>query len=173
MLDAVQLNCIHVQGTKSVADEANFAALSKLSEIMVPKLTDENYEIFTTAFCSIVERTIIMNGIPIDYIICGVNGDHDSPWTNREDNLKNRLLYTGNYFKNENISLYSLYSQYISTKGVDSNIINKYHSKNDRKCHQYSELHFRNNAYLANKVTAATSTINSAVYNGNSQKLHP
>ena len=110
-----------------------------------------------------------MNGIPIDYIICGVNGDHDSPWTNREDKLKNYLLHTDNSFKNDNITLYSLYFEYIGTEGVGSNNINKYHStKNGCKCHQEFGLHFRNDAYLTNKSTAATSTMNHEVYNGDS-----
>ena len=71
------------------------------------------------------------------------------------------------FFKNENFILYSLYSQYICTEGVSSNIINKYGStKNDCKCHQDFELHFRNDAYLTNKATADTSTMNGAFYNG-------
>ena len=66
-----------------------------------------------------------MNGIPIDYVIHGVTGKYYSPWTNREDELNNFLLHTGYSFKNNNITLYSLYSRYIGTKGVGSNIINK------------------------------------------------
>ena len=55
----------------------------------------------------------------------------------------------------------------MGTKGYGSNIIKKYHSKkNGCKFHQYFELHFRNDAYLTNKATADTNTINSAVYNG-------
>ena len=96
-----------------------------------------------------------------------VTGNYDYPWTNQEENLKNYLLHTSDYFKNENITLYSLYLRYIGTKGVGSNIINKYHStKNGRKCHQDFELHFWNDTYLTNKSTSATSTMNSAVYNG-------
>ena len=29
-----------------------------------------------------------MNGIPIDYVMCGVTGNYDSPWTNWENKLK-------------------------------------------------------------------------------------
>ena len=107
------------------------------------------------------------DGIPIDYVMRGVTGNYDYPWTNWYDNLNNCLLHTGNYFKNDNITFYLLYSQYIGTKGFGSNIINKYHStKNCRKCQQEFELHFRTDAYLTNKPTAATSMMNSAVYNG-------
>ena len=116
---------MRVQRIKSVADKSNFAALSKLPEITVPKLTAENYDIFTTTFCYLIGRNIGMNGIPIDYFMRGVTDNYNSTWTNWEVKLNNCLLHTGNYFKNENITLYSLYSQYIGTKGVGSNIINE------------------------------------------------
>ena len=68
--------------------------------------------------------------------------------------------------------LYFLYSQYIGTEGVGSNIINKYHStKNGRKCHQDIDLYFQNYTYLTNKETSATSTMNSAVYNGDCRNV--
>ena len=79
VLDEVQLNYIRVQRTKSVADKSNFAALSKLPEITVPKLMADNCDIFTTSFCSVVGRTIGMNVIPIDFFMCGVTGNYDSP----------------------------------------------------------------------------------------------
>ena len=166
-LDAVQLNYMHVQRKKSLADKANFAALRKLPEFTVPKLMAENDEVFTTAFCCVVGSTIGINGIPIDYDMRGVTGNYDSPWTNQEEKLNNGLLHTEDSFKNDNITLYSFYYHYIGTKGVGYNIINKYHStKNDSKCHQDFELHFLNDAYLNNKATAAKSTMNSAFYNG-------
>ena len=78
-----------------------------------------------------------MNGILIEYLMRGVTGNYDSPLTNQEDKINNCLLHTGDSFKNHNITLYLLYSRYISTKGVGSNIINKYHSiMNCHKCHQ-------------------------------------
>ena len=67
VLYTVQLNYMHVQRKKSVADKAKFAALSELPDIMVPKLMADNYEIFTTAFCYLIERTIGMNSISIYY----------------------------------------------------------------------------------------------------------
>ena len=121
---------MRVQRTKSVADKVNLSAKSKFPEITVPKLRTYNYEIFTTAFYSFLGRIIGVNGIPVDCVMCGVTKDYDYPWTNREDKLKNFLLHTGDSFKNNNITLYLLYSQYIGTKGVGSNIINKYHSTN-------------------------------------------
>ena len=151
----------------SVADRSYFAALSKLPEITVPKLTDDNYDIFNTALYFIIGRTIGINGIPVDYVMRGVTGNYDSPWTNWQDKLKNYFLRTGNSFKNDKINFYSLYCQYIGNKVVGSNIINKYHfTNNGRKCHQKFELHFWNDANLTNNATYATSTINRAVYNG-------
>ena len=165
---------MHVQRTKSVTDKANFSALSKLPEITVPKLTAENYEIFTTSCCSVVESNIGMNSIPVDYIMRGVTGNYNSSWKTREDKLNNCLLHTGDSLKNDNITSYFLYYHYVSTKGVGYNIINKYHStKNGCKCHQDFELHFRNDAYLTNKATAATSTMNSAGYNGDCRNFTP
>ena len=173
VLDTVQLNYIRVHQKKSVADKANFAALSKLPDITVSKLRADNYGILTTSICSVIGRPIGMNAIPIDYVMRGVTGNYDYPWTNREDTLNNCLLHTGNYFKNDNITLYLIYYQYIGTEGVGSNIINTYHSKNNgRKCHQDLELQFHNDSYLTNKATAATSTTNSAVYNGDRRKFN-
>ena len=68
-----------------------------------------------------------MNDILIDYVMCGVTGGYYSPWKTWEDKLKNYLLHTVGSFINDNITLYLIYSQYISTKGVGSNIINNYH----------------------------------------------
>ena len=105
---------------------------------MIPNFAAGNYDIFTIALCSVIGRTIGMNGIPIGYVLRGVTGNYDFPWANREDKLNNCLLNTGDSFNNDNVTLYSLYSQYISTKGAGSNIIKKYHStKNGCKCHQY------------------------------------
>ena len=81
-LYTVQLNYMRAQRTKSVSDKAKFAALSKLPKIMVPKLTAENYDIFTTDFCSVERRTIGINSIPIDYVMRGVTSNYDYPWTN-------------------------------------------------------------------------------------------
>ena len=145
--------------------------MSKLPEIRVPKLTAENYDILTTAFF-VVGRAIGLNRIPIDYFMRGVTGSYDYPWTNWEDKLKNCLLRTDNSFNNYIITLYWLYSQYIGTKGVGSNILNKYHStKNGPKYHQYFEVHFQNDAYMTNRSTTAISTINSSVYNGDRRKF--
>ena len=105
MLDAVQLNYMHVHQKMSVADKSNFAALSKLPEITVPKLTDDNYDIFNTALCSIIGRTIGINGTPVDYFMRGVTGNYDSPRTNWEDKLTNCLLNSRDYFKNDSITL--------------------------------------------------------------------
>ena len=86
---------------------------------------------------------------------------------NWEDKLNNFLLHTGGSFNNNNITLYSLYYHYIGTEAVGFNIIKKYHSTNNgHKCHQDFELHFQNHAYLTNELTVDTSTMNSAVYNG-------
>ena len=106
---------MRVQQTKSVADKAKLAALSKLHEIMVPKLTADNYEISTTALCSLIGRTIGMNSIPVDYVMRGVTGNYDYPLTNRLYKLNNCLWHICNYFNNYNITLYLLNSQYIST----------------------------------------------------------
>ena len=108
-----------------------------------------------------------MNGIPIDYIMRETNGNYDSVWATGEDKLKNCLLLAGAAFKTDSSTLYSLYGQYIGTEGVGSNIINKHNSsKSGRKCHEDFELHFRNAAYLTNKATTATASMNSAVYSG-------
>ena len=126
-----------VQQTNSVADKYNFSDLSKLPDITVAKLTADNYYIFTKAFCYVVGRPICINIIPIYYAMRGVTVKYDPPWTNREDKLKNCVLHTVDSFKNDNITLYSLYSQYVVTEGVGFNIINKYQSTNNgRKCHQ-------------------------------------
>ena len=65
-----------------------------------------------------------MNGITIDYDMRGVTGNYDCPWINWEDKLNNCLFCTVDSFNNYNITLYLIYSQYIGTKGVGSNIIN-------------------------------------------------
>ena len=158
---------MRVQRTKSVADKTNFAALSKLPDIMVPKFTVDHYDIFTIAFCSVTSNNIGMNAISIEYLMRGVTGNYYFPWMTPEDKLKNCLLRTGDSFNNNNITLYLLYSQYIVTEVTGSNIINKYHSTNNGcKCHQDFDLHFRNDDYMNNKATEATSTTNSAVYIG-------
>ena len=113
-----------------------------------------------------------MNSIPIDYVMRDVTGKYDYPWKNWEGKLKNCLLHTGDSFKNDYITLHSFYSQYIRTKGLGYNIINKYHyTNNGRKCHHYFQLHFRNDSNLTNKATTVTSTMNSAVYNGDSNNF--
>ena len=103
---AVQINYMCVQKIKSIVDKSNFAALIKLPNITVPKLMAENYDIFTTAFCCVVERNILMNGITIDYVMRGVTGNYNSPLMACEYKLNNCFLHTGDYFKNDNINLY-------------------------------------------------------------------
>ena len=81
-LDAVKLNYMHDQRTNNVVDKANFSALRKLPDITVPKFMAYNYDIFSTALCYVSVRTIGMNGISIDYAMCGVTGNYDSHWMN-------------------------------------------------------------------------------------------
>ena len=157
---------MRAQRTKSVSDKVNFDGLRKLTDITVQKLMDDNYKVFARAFFSVLAKTIGMNGNPLYYVMRGVTGDYDYPWMTREDNLKNCLLRIGEFYKNDNITFYLLFFQYIGTRVVGSNITNKYHpSKNGHKCHQDLELHFWYDAYLTNKETFATSTMKSAVYN--------
>ena len=104
------------QQKKSVVDKANFDNLRKLPAITVPKLTSDNYEIFTLGFCFIVGRSIDMNGIPIGHVMRGVTRNYDYPWTNREDKLKNCLLHTGDSFNNESIILYLIFLSTVAPK---------------------------------------------------------
>ena len=68
-IDAGMISVMRTQRTKSVEDKVTFAALSKLPEVVVPKLTATNYEIFNIAFTAVVTRTIGMNGLPLDYLM--------------------------------------------------------------------------------------------------------
>ena len=81
-LDEVQLNYMRVNQKKSVTDEANFYALRNLPEVTVQKLTTDNDEIFTTAFCYVVGKNIGMNNIFIYYVMRGVTGNYDYLWIN-------------------------------------------------------------------------------------------
>ena len=82
-----------------------------------------------------------MNRIPIDDVMRGVTGKYKSTWKSWEDKLNNFLLHTGDYFNNDNTTLYQLNTQYIGTEGVGSNIINKYHpTNNGRKCHHNFDI---------------------------------
>ena len=166
-MNAANINLMRIQRTKAVQNEASFAALSKLPEIVVPKLTTMNYEIFNTAFTAVVARTIGMNSIPLDYVIRETIGNYGDAWPTRTDKLKNCILFNGASYLQDRETLYSLYVQYVGTEGVGSNIINKHvRSKNGRNCHQDFESHFRNESYLTNKATAATAILNAALYRG-------
>ena len=166
-LDAANISIMRVQRTKSVEDKASFAALSKLPEVVVPKLIATNYEIFNTAFTAVVARTIGMNKLPLDYLMRETIGAYGDAWPTRTDKLKNCILFTGASFTQDRETLYSLYVQYVGTEGIGSNIINKYtRSKNGRQCYLDFESHFRNESYLTNKASAATASMNSSVYRG-------
>ena len=82
---------MRAQRTKSVSDKVNFDGLRKLTDITVQKLTDDNYKVFARAFFSVVAKTIGMNGNPLYYVMRGVTGDYDSPWTNMEDKIIDTL----------------------------------------------------------------------------------
>ena len=75
-MNAANINLMRIQRTKALQNEASFAALSKLPEIVVPKLTTMNYEIFNTAFTAVIARTIGMNSIPLDYVIRETIGNY-------------------------------------------------------------------------------------------------
>ena len=166
-MDAANINLMRIQRTKSVQNKASFAALSKLPEIIVPKLTAMKYEIFNTVFTAVVARTIGMNAIPLDYVIRETIGNYGNAWPTRTDKLKNCILFNGASYLQDRETLYSLYVQYVGTEGVGSNIINKHvRSKDGRKCHQDFESHFHNESYLTNKASTATAILNSALYRG-------
>ena len=130
------ISVMRTQRTKSVEDKVTFAALSKLPEVVVPKLTATNYEIFNTAFTAVVTRTIGMNGLPLDYLMRETVGNYEVAWPTRTDKLKNCILFRGASFTQDRETLYSLYVQYVSTDGIGSNIINKHiRSKNGRQCY--------------------------------------
>ena len=75
-MNAANINLMRIQRTKALQNEASFAALSKLPEIVVPKLTTMNYELFNTAFTAVITRTIGMNSIPLDYVIRETIGNY-------------------------------------------------------------------------------------------------
>ena len=166
-LTAIQMNYLKVQRTKAIQDKVLLSAIGKLPEITVPKLTSSNYESFTLAFKAVVTQTIGMNGTPIDHVLRTITGNYDLAWPSRNEKLAKCLLLTGSAFRADSATLFSLYLQYIGTDGIGSNIVNKYiSSKNGRNCHLDFESHYRNAAYLANKASAATMSMNNALYNG-------
>ena len=97
-IDAAMIGVMQNQRTKSVEDKVTSAALSKLPEVVVPKLTATNYEIFNTVFTAVVARTIGMNGLPLDYLMRETIGNYGGIWPTRTKKMKNCILFRGASF---------------------------------------------------------------------------
>ena len=165
-LNAIQVTEMRGQRTQAIHDiEQN--KLASLPAMEIPKLIAHNYETFSTAFVALTARTMGTNGTTLEYLTRTTDGNYDAEWLSREEKLKNCTRLTGPHFQKDSHSLYSLFVQHVGSEGVGSNIVNRFKAaKNGYRCYHEFEAHFKNDAYLENKASAATQAMEGASYKG-------
>ena len=135
----------------------------------IPKFKSDNYDEFMTAFSSLVARKYGANDIPLDYLLREneAPANYNAAFANRNDKIKNCILLTGDRFRIDSETLYSLYVEHIGTTGHGSNTVNRFkQSRNGFLCHRAFLEHYANRAYLDNRATNANKAIANAVYHG-------
>ena len=166
-IDANQLSILRQQRSTGL-DAERRRKESNLPDMDVPKLTNDNFDEFHTAFAAIVARLTSRAGVGLDYLLRSEDlGNYNAVYPTREEKLKACLSLQGSIFKEDSESLYSLLVQHIGSTGTGSNIIKKYKdNKNGRKCYMDIKFHFQNGAYRENMATAAENALREAKYYG-------
>jgi hypothetical protein len=168
--EAIQL----LRRQRSIAIDAkktrNEASLPPMD---IPKFTGSNFTTFHTAFASLASRHIGANDLPLDYILrLGPAGDYGAPYTTRELKLKACITFTGDNFRVDRESIYSLYVQHIGTTGIGSTIVNRYkRNKDGYRCFLELNQHFNNSTYKQNRATTANTNIANASYRGDRHRF--
>lgn len=135
----------------------------------IPKFKSDNYGKFMTAFSSLVARKYGANDIPLDYLLRTneAPANYNALFANRNDKIKQCILLTGDRFRIDSETLYSLYVEHIGTTGHGSNTVNRFkQTRNGFQCHRAFLEHYANRAYLDNRATNANKAIANAVYHG-------
>lgn len=166
-IENAQLNILKNNRRTAISME-NMRKSQKLPDMIVPKLTNSNFETFNTAFSSAVSRQLSLAGVPLAYLLWDNEvGNYDGNWATREDRLHGCLKFSGPLYKDDRESLYSLLVQHVGSTGVGSNIINKYKvSKSGRSCYVELKKHFQNTTHLENEATATNRILNETRYYG-------
>ena len=137
-------------------------------DMVVPTLTSTNFEEFDLAFTGAARRQFGLAGISLDYLLRQEDeGNYNSPWETREEQLKMCAAFQGQKFKEDSGALYDLLVQHVGTTGTGSNIITRHKSsKNGRKCYVELKGHFKTASYEETKARSAEKKISDANYFG-------
>ena len=167
MLQAINANTINqLRARRNQAKQDETHSSSEFN-VTVPKLTVTNYEDFVTSFESLTAQIVESCGATLNYLMRSTNGNYEAAWTSRAERLKNCVKLHGPHFIQDSEKLYSLLLTHVGTTGVGSDIINRHtNTKDGYTCFQEFNRHFRNESYLDNIATAATTSMNNAVYKG-------
>ena len=163
-LNANQVSQLRARRNQAKQDESQTPAEVNVT---IPKLTATNYEDFITAFESLASHIISSCGATLNYLMRSTNGNYEAAWISRAERLKNCAKLNGPHFIQDSEKLYSLFLTHVGTSGVGSDIVNRHTiTKDGYTCYQEFNRHFRNESCLDNIATAATNSMNNAVYKG-------
>lgn len=166
-IDADQLTLLRNQ--RNIGLEAEkMRRDASLPNMEVPKLTNNNFDDFNTAFSAVVSRQTSRAGIALDYQLRDNEvGNYNAIYSSREEKLKACMQLYGTIFKEDSQAVYSLLVQHVGTTGTGSNIVRKHQTnKNGRSCYSEIKSHFQNASYKENLASAAENKIRDAKYYG-------
>ena len=137
-----------------------------LPNVPVPKLTKNNWKLFSQAIKEVLMRQRGTNHIPLIYVIRSTNGNYDDVWNSTEEQIINCITLQGGNFKADNSSVWSLLQE--NSVGTEAeSIVNRYErTRNGREACNALLAHMESTSYLDNMKSRAMANLNSTVYKG-------
>ena len=167
-INIAQINTIRMERTRALEQEQNRKDDST-STMDIPKFNVDNYDDFILAFTTKAKGTLGANKLPIDYVLRDntAPANYNTPWTSREEKLKNCILLRGDKYQIDNHAIYALYVQHLGSTGLGSSEVNRHSAtRNGRQCHIDFQQHYANRTHLQNKAATANKTLDNTVYVG-------
>ena len=168
MLQGLDVNQVtELRARMNAAKQDELQASIAPPTLNVPTLNATNFDSFITAFESLASSIIGSSGVQLSYLMRATDGNYEGAWTSRAERLKACARLNGPHFRQDRETLYSLFLSHIGTTGIGSDIVNRHkRSKDGYTCYLELNRHFRNDSYLENMASLATTNISKAIYKG-------
>ena len=137
-----------------------------LPNVPVPKLTKNNWKVYSQSIRELLMRQRGTNSIPLSYVIRNTTGNYDAAYASTEEQLIACIQLSGGSYRSDNGSVWSLLSEHAIGSEAES-IVNRFEAtRNGRAAWMALIAHMESTSYMDNIKSSAMAKIAAAHYNG-------
>ena len=142
------------------------ASNMSLPSVTVPKLTKNNWKLYSQAIRELLTRQRGTHNIPLIYVIRQTTSNYDDRFSSTEEQLIKCIKLSGGKFRSDNSSVWSLLSEHAVGTEAES-IVNRYQSIRDGRAAWNALLaHMQSTSYVDNLKSHAMHKLTTSAYNG-------